>query len=367
MPNPEATLMLIDAFNDKNYDIAVQAIKQKAKIDVRVDPENHEEIIEDSGGDTLLYYSIMNDIPNKFIELLIQKKASPVSKNGYTKETPLHAAAYKGNMEVVKLLVESIQKRKKKTLDIWSKYKGQNYKLPLFLADKHPEIFKYLVEQGADIKEYINLRYSFGTSLSDIINSAHPEVTRFVNEYRRNILKEKFVVPFLFEIIYHKDSVEILRQLVKEGVDLEEEDEEGETVLFKALNDASFEVIETLVELGCNIHHKAENNTNALIQAVNRDLKFLDTDKVLRLLIDKGVDVNEAKIPFVFDDEDEKTDEPELNALNYLIKYKILSRYSWPDEPEERNTLRRAYNVLINAGLKPYTTPDTDLLELEPE
>ena len=76
------------------------------------------------------------------VQLLINKGANMNSVDD-DDNTMLHKACYGGNMNIVKLIVE--------TRPLQMNMKNNNDETPIFNATKYPQVFEYLVDNGADI------------------------------------------------------------------------------------------------------------------------------------------------------------------------------------------------------------------------
>jgi serine/threonine-protein phosphatase 6 regulatory ankyrin repeat subunit A len=62
--------------------------------------------------------------------------------------------------------------------------------------------------------------------------------------------------------------------LIKSGANIEDEDEDGETILIKAIKIRSLEIIDAIISVGANLNVKTEDNISALNLARIREIEY---------------------------------------------------------------------------------------------
>ncbi|OUM57689.1 hypothetical protein PIROE2DRAFT_48513, partial [Piromyces sp. E2] len=78
----------------------------------------------------------------------------------------------------------------------------------------------------------------------------------------------------------------IIKYLMKHGVDINKEDIYGETPIFSACSNGSVKVVKYLVKHGADIHIKNKNGVTVLFSACVRG----GNENVVKLLVEHGAD-----------------------------------------------------------------------------
>lgn len=152
---------------------------------------------------------VKND-PNEFVEACRKNDAAAVEKflkNGMDVNVknssgiyPLHWAAWNGNLDIVKKLVE-----KQAYIDVMDGYRDET---PLSWAAKkgHLEVVKYLVEKGANVNN--SDRYK-ETPLMDAARYGHDEMVRFLllNNAKTNDVTVDGVSALMFASLNGHENV----------------------------------------------------------------------------------------------------------------------------------------------------------------
>jgi len=187
------------------------------------------------------------------------------------------------NIELVKYLIEEVSITP--SLDIKSKDINEEYPIITTLYSNDIEIFKYLLEHGADCNTKNNNRIS------------------------------------LLLLTIHNNKYEMLKELMEYEVNINEKDINGNTPLMKSINQNNEELVELLIDYGndneipININNKNEFNNYPLFQAI----KYNNLDTVISL-INYGVDHN---IDMNIQDENGNTP----LTLSYKLGYKKIFKY----------------------------------------
>ena len=83
------------------------------------------------------------------------------------------------------------------------------------------------------------------------------------------------------------DNLELIKYLVSCGADVNQEDEDGSTSFFEAVENGSIEIAEFLLSAGSNIDHQDKVGYTALMwSAISLELESMD------YLLRKGADLN---------------------------------------------------------------------------
>ncbi|XP_043472528.1 ankyrin-1-like [Leptopilina heterotoma] len=206
----------------------------------------------------LLYgpYQLLLDNFLEISKLLLQH---PVKVNDETEDhdqTPLHFAVQNGNVEIIKILLE-------KGAVVNATNKELNTPLHIAVSEEYnlsESVIQLLLENGADIKIY-NENY----------NSPHDVC---VNASIKRILSR------------HE-----IKMLLDSDGDMEEKDCCGYTALHRAVNSESYELVEFLLSIGCDVNAETEFDETPLHLASQIRHK-----KISLLLLRAGADVNATTV-----------------------------------------------------------------------
>ena len=224
------------------------------------------------------------------VERLIKAGVSP-NVTGRLGETPLHLCARTGKPDAVKALIA-----RGATVDTIENWRGQT---PLMwaAAEGHADAMRVLIEAGADI----NAR-------SSIINWERQRT----EEPRDKWLPPGGLTPLLFAA--RDGRVDSTRVLLAAGADVNIVDPDRHTALIIALINGHFDVAGALIQGGADVNMEDKVGQTALYAAVdghtfpqsNRPAPretddTLSSLDVIRLLVDKGANVNaalRAQVPY---------------------------------------------------------------------
>lgn len=97
----------------------------------------------------------------------------------------------------------------------------------------------------------------------------------------------------LFQACENSDMLEV-EKCLENGSDINETNDENQTVLFIAIAKNNYDLVKFLVEKGININHIQEDITGetTVLQYALLYYKVYKDDKMIRLLIDNGADLN---------------------------------------------------------------------------
>ncbi|XP_043472529.1 putative ankyrin repeat protein RF_0381 [Leptopilina heterotoma] len=206
-----------------------------------------------------LYYMSYQHLLNHFLEISKLLLQHPVKVNDETQDhdqTPLHFAVQNGNVEIIKILLE-------KGAVVNATNKELNTPLHIAVSDKYnlsESVIQLLLENGADIKIYNE-------------NSRTPHDV-CVNASIKRILSQ------------HE-----IKMLLDSDGDIEEKDCWGYTALHRAVNSESYELVEFLLCIGCDVNAETEFDETPLHLASQIRHK-----KISLLLLRAGADVNATTV-----------------------------------------------------------------------
>lgn len=186
----------------------------------------------------------------KIAQLLLEYGAQVNSHAGFYNTTPLHGAAEKGPLELVKLLVS--KGAKVNAVD-------KEFSMPLAKAVQadNLEIAKFLLEQGAD--KTIN----------------HSDT-----EFQTAIFKAR--------------SAKMAQLLIANGANVSDRDKKGLSVLLHAVaNYLDFDLLKVLLQNGADINAQDKSGTTALLQAVRYPYER-DDKNCVQFLLENGANANVA-------------------------------------------------------------------------
>lgn len=117
------------------------------------------------------------------------------------------------------------------------------------------------------------------------------------------------------------DSMECIEFLLSKGADIELQGQYTNTALFYAIERGFIAAVETLLEAGAKTTiHAIGFKKHALIEALKNDIDNDSSSEIVRLLLDKGVDVNVKDE----EDDDEAGDSPLILAIRKEIDMDII-------------------------------------------
>jgi len=215
-----------------------------------------------------------------------------------------------GNFEIVKYLTES--KEYKSSVNLNSKDINGEYPIITAFYDGKFEVFKYLIEHGADVnfndnghsllssaidntecikyvkyllRKKVNINKKDGHGCYPLIKAIKKNnidivilLIKHANKYRINmdVIDKDGNTPLILS--YRLNNDEIFRFLIKymKKVDLNQMDSNGNSLLYYAILKEDIETIEYLVTNGANVNYKNNIGKSPLDLAISKGYKFLN-------------------------------------------------------------------------------------------
>ncbi|KAJ5402677.1 uncharacterized protein N7487_008573 [Penicillium crustosum] len=204
-------------------------------------------------------------------------ETEPIRKQCGLHGTALQAAAISGNVNIVAMLVQA-------GADINDIDSLGETPLHHAVYYNHLPVVKFLINKGADVEGIDSeghspvllaalmghldiLAYLFSSATESITNSA--------------VMKKRSL-----HLASQNGRIGIIEHLIAEQIDLEVQDETGQTALFLASSTGQCSTVRFLIDNGSKIHHRAHNLCIALHMAAKSG-----HDDVVRLLLTSGADM----------------------------------------------------------------------------
>lgn len=358
------TTPLIEAANSGHSDIVKLLIERKASINAQTNQGNTPLILASANGHTecvrlLLeagakteehnesgHTALMEAASNGHVDvakLLISKGASINTHSHEFKESALTLACYKGQLEMVKFLLEAGADQEHKTEEMHTALMeasmdghvevarllldsgaqvtmpADSFESPLTLAacGGHVELAMLLLERGANIEEVNDEGY---TPLMEAAREGHEEMVALllsqgadINAQTEETLETALtlaccggfleVVDFLIKAgadisagantplmeASQEGHLELVKYLIVAGADVNAATSSGDTALIYACDNGHTEVAEVLISAGANIEQEAEGGRTPLMKACRSGHA-----STVEFLISKGADVNKV-------------------------------------------------------------------------
>ena len=243
--------------------------------------------------------------------------------------TPLHYAAYFGHFEIVQILLENGARLRERNL------LGETA-LCIAIKKGHCQIFKYLIQKGADIDVW---REMCGPVIIAIIHS-QIDVLKLLLKHGAEVNFQHFEYRTPLQYAIKNQNLEMIHELLTHDANpnFSNENQMRFPALKQALKTGNLEIIKLLVNsgaIGACFLYEAIKSTNAIdnvkmllqfgleVNGTHEDIPFERTPlhiaiikdygnlEIVTLLIQYGADVN-AK------------DEELQTPLHYAFKYKVL-------------------------------------------
>jgi ankyrin repeat protein len=237
------------------------------------------------------------------VKLLLDKGVNVNEYTSYVRITPLMFAVKNGHKEIVKLLldrganIEAKDRNGKSLLDYAAKSgnkevvellldRGATIKeewRTLIVAAKkdHQEVVKLLLDRGANIKEE---SYSL---IVEVINGHNEDVALLLDRGANIEAKDiKGWTPLIFAA--KSGNKKMMELLLDRGADIEVKDIEGWTPLIFAAKSGNKEVVELLLDRGANIEAKDRKGKSLLDYAAKSGNK-----EMVELLLNRGANIKE--------------------------------------------------------------------------
>ena len=238
--------------------------------------QGYRKAIEDKGieynGDSFVI-AVRNGKKN-VVELFIKAgiDLESIHSKDYRKTPPLLTASRKGDIEILRMLIEA-------GADVNATSGDGSSALADASLNGHAEAVKLLVEGGADLGKY------GGSSLVWAVRKRHADIARYLLDKgvsARSGHGDKALIA-----ASEGGDTEMARLLIDKGADVNARDSSKYTALIRAAEKGRAETAEMLIDKGANINDADKFGFTALIRAS----QYGKADAA-RLLIDKGADVN---------------------------------------------------------------------------
>jgi ankyrin repeat protein len=210
--------------------------------------------------------------------------------------TPLHLAAFGGNLEIVKFLVEKMEEKnieKKDGID----HPSNDGFTPLHAAssDGHLEVVKFLIDKGANFQAVNDEGW---TLLHAAAQNGRLSVVKYlINEkgFDVNILDEKNDTP-LHTAAFH-GKTDVVEYLFEKDANINAVDTLGAMPLFSAALKNNREIVKFLLEKGAKVFDTTDDKTllGKLRFSVLHVAAMYDDNEMIEDLIEKGIDINIGK------------------------------------------------------------------------
>ncbi|XP_062578834.1 putative ankyrin repeat protein RF_0381 [Saccostrea cucullata] len=196
-------------------------------------------------GKTILHIACLNG-KHEICEYLVENYSHLLDVRDKSSNTALHAAAWGGNVQIVKLLIE-------KKMDIYSVQKGGETILHQCCRFGKMEMCEHLVDNFPDL---LAIRDTEGWT---VLHSA-----------------------------CCGGSVEIVSFLIEKGMDINILSNDGRSILHIACLNGKFEVCEYLIENYPNLSDVRDKSSNSVLH----DAAWGGNVQIVKLLIEKKMDIN---------------------------------------------------------------------------
>lgn len=125
---------------------------------------------------------------------------------------------------------------------------------------------KFLIKKGIDLEQK---EQGIFTPLMIAVRRGNLEIVRILLQAGALVNQES---QWLLERSKYKEKTEILLELVKAGIDINQKliDSEGETILMKAVCDGNMPLVKALIENGANVNIVSDNGYYALVHAAEQ-------------------------------------------------------------------------------------------------
>jgi len=232
--------------------------------------------IQDNEGWAVLHLAIQE---NPMLSKQIIYAGADLNIQNNHGNTPLHIAAYSGNEINVKQLVKQLIDNGE---DLYIK---NNYGLTAADTAKtkgYTKIWKYISTKNYLYKEkYQNI---------DFINAAAKNNILLVNEFIKSgidINIEDNVGNTALHVASLMDNKEIVKQLIESGANLDIKNHDGKTALYIAALMDNEEIVKQLIDKGASLNIKDHDGKTALYIAT-----FKENEEIVKQLIDAEADLN---------------------------------------------------------------------------
>jgi ankyrin repeat protein len=204
---------------------------------------------------------------SKEIKRLVEKGAN-VNKPGDYGETVLFDVANRGDLDLVQFLLQH-------GADI--NHKSRANETALFKARRHPEIFKFLVENGCDTT--CITRYDKVDIMYMLCTFENVELATYLLDKGLDIHRTFEYNTSYLDVAAKSSNLETVKLLLSRGAVVSRTDDWGNTPLHKSLFEAiNIDVVKFLIANGADVNHKNNEGKSPLDIAKEWDNGSNDND-----------------------------------------------------------------------------------------
>ncbi len=253
---------------------------------------------------TPLFFSVVYE-NYELTRYLISRKIN-VNHRDKLGRTALILGAEKGNLPVVKLLVEQ-----KAELDIQENFNGRTA-LMIAINERRKDVARYLIDKGANVQ----LRDEFGITATILAaERSYVELVKMLVHRKADLnAQDADGKTALMHAVIYANAFPTIKYLVDQKADIHLADKEGRTVLMHAALYSRFESVNCLLKNRAIINKPDSKGMTALIHAVSSEryrLREKPLIRVVQLLIKNRAEVN-------------RKDEKGLTGLMHAAKNGLL-------------------------------------------
>jgi len=251
-----------------------------ATIDQKITKNNSATALNPNGFDAVTY-AILAKAPNTVIKYLLSKKGNDVNKLTHDKRTYVFWAAYKGNLELVKYLVNN-----KARLDLKDSHNFSPLTFAAVAGQTNTEIYDVFINNGIDIK-------------SD--------------------LDEKGANALLL-LIGHLKDFKLVNYFTNKGLSLNDTDSHGNGVFSYTAYKGNKTMLELLLKKGVSYKNYSTNGDNAILASTIGSRSGYNSLTFIKYLEDLGINPNVTNKDGVTPLHNIAYSNKEIEVFNYFLK-----------------------------------------------
>ncbi|XP_069670189.1 uncharacterized protein [Periplaneta americana] len=193
-------------------------------------------------------------------------------------KTPLHWAAYKGELEMVSLLVE-----KGADVNIYDSWKLT----PLYytITGCHVNVVQFLIENDADVNACNN---NGDSPISAAVEQGNLYVVKLLMDKGVDVNACNKNGESPIRVAAERDNLVVVKLLLDKGADVNACNKNGESPILAAVKRDNVDVVKLVLDKGADVNACNKNGESPILAAAAKR----DNVDVVQLLLDKGADVN---------------------------------------------------------------------------